>query len=112
MSAQPAQGIGWRRIEELGKCPTFEYHDEYDQITMSASVGGSSQPIVGMALRGEVDFNGDPITCDPAVDLCINVLLDPGDDCCAHFCNLQEHIEQMQALATSLREWDQKQYLE
>jgi hypothetical protein len=104
--------MGWQRTEEPGKCPKFEYHDEHGRTTMHAFVGGSSQPIVGMALRGETDFNGDPITCDPAVDLCINVLLDPEDDCYAHFCNLQEHIEQMQALATSLREWDQKQYLE
>lgn len=104
--------MGWQRIEEPGHCPSFEYHDEIGQTTMRAFVGASSAPIVGMALKGDKDINGTPITCDPAVDLCINVMLDPDDDCCAHFCNLQEHIEQMQELAASLREWDQRQYLE
>lgn len=95
--------MGWELNPDCAAddVPKFTYRDEAGQATMDAFVGGSSAPIVGMT-------NG---ACDPATDLCINVLLDPEDDCYAHFCNLEDHIRQMQELAAAYRAWDQQAYL-
>jgi hypothetical protein len=90
--------VPWKRIDHDDRGPEFVFTDEAGYETMRAFFGGSSLPVI----------NFGPV--DAAREICVNVLLDPDDDCYAHFCNLEEHIERMQELAAATREWDQAAY--
>ena len=91
--------MGWQRIDHDDRAPEFVFRDEHGQEQMRAFFGGSSLPII----------QDGPV--DAARELCVNVLIDPDDDCYAHFCDLEAHIERLQQLAAVMREWDQAAYV-